>query len=519
MSGTQLHPTRAVRTTTSSAYDGQVALVGDLHNHCGISYGHGSLADALANAALQLDFVSVTGHAQWHDMPTEDRLAEVADYHRTGFAKLAGMWDEVQRLTAEAATDDLVTFLSYEWHSCTHGDHCVYYRDDHGPLLRADSLDELRSELRKEIANGRPAMVLPHHVGYPTGYRGANWDDFSSELTPVAEVVSMHGGAVSETGPRPYLHTMGPLESGNTAHAALQAGLRFGFIGSTDHHSAHPGSHGYGRAMVWAPERTRNAVWQAIQDRRTYAVTGDPIILATTLDQAPMGATVPAADRHELAIDVTGLDTITQVAIVRDGEVVQQWAPAPQPVTDQHFHGVLAVTVGWGETGVDQDWDIAVRVDGGVIESVEPRLHGLDTVDPLQVDEGEYHFSSWQQDAKDSVRLHTRTVGNPTVTTDQTQGLALVVDGSADTVLEVIANGQRFTATVADLRQGGHAHHLGGFLTGGVKLHRAIDDPARCFSATWVDESPEAATASWYAVQVSQANNQHAWNSPHFVGE
>ena len=42
---------------------------GDLHNHCGISYGHGSLENALRNATLPLDFVSITGHAYWPDMP------------------------------------------------------------------------------------------------------------------------------------------------------------------------------------------------------------------------------------------------------------------------------------------------------------------------------------------------------------------------------------------------------------------------------------------------------------------
>ncbi len=52
-----------------NAYDGLHAYYGDLHNHCGISYGHGSLEDALLNAREQLDFCSVTGHALWPDMP------------------------------------------------------------------------------------------------------------------------------------------------------------------------------------------------------------------------------------------------------------------------------------------------------------------------------------------------------------------------------------------------------------------------------------------------------------------
>ena len=45
---------------------------GDLHNHCDISYGHGSLLEALKRARRQLDFVSVTGHAYWPDMPIDD---------------------------------------------------------------------------------------------------------------------------------------------------------------------------------------------------------------------------------------------------------------------------------------------------------------------------------------------------------------------------------------------------------------------------------------------------------------
>jgi len=53
---------------------------GDLHNHCGISYGHGSLTDALNNAAQRLDFCSVTGHAAWPDMPPETpRIKPILD--------------------------------------------------------------------------------------------------------------------------------------------------------------------------------------------------------------------------------------------------------------------------------------------------------------------------------------------------------------------------------------------------------------------------------------------------------
>lgn len=42
---------------------------GDLHNHCGITYGYGSLKHALDRAKSHLDFCAVTGHAMWPDIP------------------------------------------------------------------------------------------------------------------------------------------------------------------------------------------------------------------------------------------------------------------------------------------------------------------------------------------------------------------------------------------------------------------------------------------------------------------
>lgn len=41
---------------------------GDLHNHCGITYGFGSLENAIRRAKSQLDFAAFTGHAMWPDM-------------------------------------------------------------------------------------------------------------------------------------------------------------------------------------------------------------------------------------------------------------------------------------------------------------------------------------------------------------------------------------------------------------------------------------------------------------------
>ena len=68
-------------------------LWGDIHNHCGITYGYGSLKNALARAKSHLDFCAVTGHAMWPDIPERTpETAFVVDFHQAGFRKLYDHW-------------------------------------------------------------------------------------------------------------------------------------------------------------------------------------------------------------------------------------------------------------------------------------------------------------------------------------------------------------------------------------------------------------------------------------------
>ena len=79
---------------------------GDLHSHCSISYGHGTVEQALMRARQQLDFCSITGHAFWPDMPTDrDTYGEIIDYHRNGFATLAGNWEQLLAGQAKGSCD------------------------------------------------------------------------------------------------------------------------------------------------------------------------------------------------------------------------------------------------------------------------------------------------------------------------------------------------------------------------------------------------------------------------------
>ena len=90
---------------------------GDLHNHCGISYGFGSLKNALTIAEKHLDFCCITGHAMWPDIYKKTADTQfVVDFHRQGFQKLHDHWDEVRETVNRYNTENLITFQSYEMH-------------------------------------------------------------------------------------------------------------------------------------------------------------------------------------------------------------------------------------------------------------------------------------------------------------------------------------------------------------------------------------------------------------------
>ena len=64
---------------------------GDLHNHCGITYGFGSLENAIQRARGRLDFCAFTGHAMWPDIYSKTPETEfLVNFHEVGFKKITG---------------------------------------------------------------------------------------------------------------------------------------------------------------------------------------------------------------------------------------------------------------------------------------------------------------------------------------------------------------------------------------------------------------------------------------------
>jgi len=543
---------------------------GDLHAHSAASYGHGSPQRAIACAKLQLDFCSVTGHAFWPDMPDDrSRYAHIIDYHKAGFARCAENWPLLQQLAqAEEESGRFIPFLSYEWHSRAYGDHNVYFRDTDGPLVNGDSPTELAAKL---AATGRAFMLVPHHIGYRQGYRGINWEHFSSEHSPLVEIFSMHGCSESDLAPYPSMHTMGPRDYRSTAEYGLKLGHRFGLIASTDHHAGFPGSYGDGRVGVWAEALTREALWDALQQRRTCAVTGDKIQALLQVNGAWPGTSIQDAQQlaspspcDELYVEVVACDFVDYIEILRNERPVLRLsvptpaAPAAQTAVEAVEVVAAAAAVATAtaatatataatvtamaaeatglanmdgraaiEAKVRIEWGWAAKEDkipieasltlqGGELLDIEPCFRGEAVLSPDDSFAGEErvpHNIHHQDDR--SCSWSSFAVANPSPRQAGTQAVIATVRMKPADKFKLQMNGVTLTPTMRELLEGSISQPLRGYRSEAVRIHKAV--PKAAYSISWQGKLPAAPGTTWYRLRVAQRNGQWAWTTPIWV--
>ena len=499
------------------------ALLGDLHSHCSISYGEGTVAQALARARRQLDFCSITGHAFWPDMPVDRlRYGEIIDYHQAGFARLAKNWE---RLLAEQAagsrSGEFLALPSYEWHSLKYGDHNVYTAGPELPLIDAPNLPALR-----EVARAAGAVVIPHHIGYAAGFRGIDWRHFDGSLSPFVEIYSLHGCSESEEAPYPMLHDMGPRDWQSTAAAGWAAGQRFGVIASTDHHGGYPGSHGDGRIGVWASSLTREAIWEALQARRVYAATGDKIQASMRVDGAEMGAEIEGGARRRIELDVRGSDAVDCVEILKNDIIWQRLHPPMVGAREidqrgrQRFR--LRISWGWGPKNQTVPWSFELKLNDGAIAAVETCFSGQAVVAPQGV--GGHETEADQQDLPHEVVLQQSrqlawrsvTTGNLSMRHGTMQALSVELDARLSDRLTLVANGSTIEYALGDLLRRGHAHYLRGWLSEAVRIGPLVpEDDCRVKAAS----EDTSSGSDRYRARVRQVNGQWAWLSPIWVDQ
>ena len=487
-------------------------LYGDIHNHNAHGYGLGSIERSLEVARTHLDFFAFTGHSGWHDMPSMEGGRE--RHWIDGFKRLNDTWPRVQQVIAQANRDgEFCALLGFEWHSSQWGDQCVVFPRDHRPLFYAAEVAKLR---RFCVDEG--ALMIPHHLAYPNGRRGVNWGCFDEACTPVVEIYSEHGNSEDDRGPFTYFsHSMGGRETANTASAALAAGLRFGFVGSSDDHAGFPGAYGEGLMAALVADFTREAIFEAIRARRTYALTGDRIELDLTVEDAPMGATIEAGRQAEVRFSVRGRDELDVVEIIQDGRIVHRSYPREDSPEGEAFNEPIQIRLewGWGPWGalaLDRvcDWAMRVKLQRGRIARYFPCLQSM------PFDEQRRHRFAREGEAGLSIRSYTARKNayreNPN------QSVVLEIEGGPDDVLDLTLSEpveQTSTSPLAALLRGSHNLFTGPFPKEGYQWHRLVPRAASALEGRCLLDVPRG--RSHVYLRARQKNGHMAWASPVFL--
>jgi hypothetical protein len=482
-------------------------LYGDIHNHNAHGYGVGSIERSLDVARSHLDFFAFTGHSSWHDLPSMEGGRE--RHWIEGFKRLKQTWPRVQQVIADGNRDnEFCAFLGFEWHSSQWGDQCVVFPRDRRPIFYCAEVDKLRRFCLEERA-----LMIPHHLAYPKGRRGVNWDCFDEACTPVVEIYSEHGNSEDDRGPFPFFsHSMGGRQTANTASAALEAGLRFGFVGSSDDHAGFPGAYGEGLMAALVSDFTREGIFDAIRARRTYALTGDRIELDFSVDGAPMGSTIDAGTQAEARFSVRGRDELDVVELIQDGRIVHRFYPAQATPFDNPLQVRLEWGWGpWGALALDRvcDWAMQLRVERGRIARYFPCLQSM------PFDEQRRH--RFEREGEAGLAIRSYTARQNAYRENPNQSVVLEIEGGPSTVLELALSEpvvQRSRHALAELQRGSANLFTGPFPREAYQWHRLVPPSA---SALHGKAALHVAGKSHVYLRARQRNGHIAWASPVFL--
>jgi hypothetical protein len=173
-----------------------------------------------------------------------------------------------------------------------------------------------------EALTAGQALTVPHHTGkFPVGVR---WDVHDPELRRNFEIYSAHGLSEAFDPEHPLAFEQsdftGPSRSANGPHFAQDAwinGLVLSTIAASDDHRAQPGKPHWGLAAVRAPGLTRDAIFDALHDRRTYGTTGARILLDFSINGEAMGRSLTTSAPPRLEVAAHGTDLIDEVQVLR----------------------------------------------------------------------------------------------------------------------------------------------------------------------------------------------------------
>jgi hypothetical protein len=273
---------------------------------------------------------------------------------------------------------------------------------------------------------------------------------------------------------------------------------------------------------VWAEDASAPSLIQAIRQRRTYAVTGDRIVVDFTLNDHPMGSELPPVRNRQLDVKVEAPDSIRMIELIRNGRVLERHFPEDTSPAVAAIPGTVKsrLRYGWGpwadlNLGRICDWKMKIQLKGGRFRDVVPCFQA----GPFD----ESRRDRVRMIGPQAIQLESHTSRVKAFAEDPTKALVMEIEAlkpDASLTLEIAEPiSTSFTASLRQLQQDNLIQFTGGFTSESYLLERLVGPDHFKAEQRWNDSRLNSAGADFYYVRVLQHNNQMAWSSPIWVGK
>lgn len=258
----------------------------------------------------------------------------------------ADLWRTLSAQIAEFNEDDrFVTLLGFQWAGDpkTEGLRQILYTKDARPILRRK---DSKSNALKKIYKSHSVKDM---VSIPSTTMGSRtpfvFDEFQPEYERVVEIYNAWGSSectAKADNPRPILgNKQGMIEvADGSLIDALNRGYRFGFVaGGYDDRGVFAGlyeaeqkQYSPGLTAILAKGFNRAAAIEALQNRSTYATTGERMIVSFSIANHPIGSVLDTKSRpgleynRHIQVTAVGTQPLQEVAVIRNGAV---WKKLP----------------------------------------------------------------------------------------------------------------------------------------------------------------------------------------------
>ncbi len=470
---------------------------GDTHGHSGFAEGLGS-ADGFMRYArddARLDYVT---HSE-HDVFMDD-----------------SEWQVLRQLVSKYSEEKkFIPFLGYEWTVDNRfgGHHNILFRTPTDRQRfdgrRFPTLPRLHTAIRASTPL-RDILAIPH------AHNAGDWRLADPEITKLVEIMSMHGNF--EWFGRMY----------------LDQGHQVGFTAASDNHLSQPGygapvggsqSQRGGLGAVFATDKRTDAIFDGLRGLRTYATTGERIILQFGVNGSPMGTRAPMNKNRKLKGRVIGTAPLESVSILKNDQLL--WSQSYAGTDFRRGEPTqLAISFSSSAEPINQrdnprgyrPWVGTAEVTGATIVEGHVAANGSTSLSAIKPGaDGKYMFRTASRGAASTLLLTLAEVkAGATLTLNIEGGVEF---GGAPPIYRQHQQLDPATLQVrlTDLKSGAQVARIPApDYQDEISVRRLASSGT--LEANFEVEDAGTLEGDYYYVRVIQSNDAMAWSSPVWVG-